>query len=48
MEDPSRVIVTASTSGLIVGSLSENGTFGYSASKGIVTTPITPPPFFSS
>ena len=34
MEDPSRVITTASVAGLQVGSLGENGTFGYSASKG--------------
>ena len=36
MECPSRVIVTASIAGLGVGSLGENATFGYSASKGIV------------
>lgn len=36
MEDPSRVIVTASIAGLGVGSLGENATFGYSASKGII------------
>lgn len=35
MEDPSRVIVTASIAGLGVGSLGENATFGYSASKGM-------------
>ena len=35
MEDPSRVIVTASIAGLVVGSLGENATFGYSASKGM-------------
>ena len=34
LEDPSRVIVTASIAGLGVGSLGENATFGYSASKG--------------
>ncbi len=34
VEDPSRVIVTASIAGLGVGSLGENATFGYSASKG--------------
>lgn len=34
LEDPSRVIVTASVAGLGVGSLGENATFGYSASKG--------------
>lgn len=39
MEEPSRVIVTASIAGLGVGSLGENATFGYSASKGM-----TPPP----
>jgi NAD(P)-dependent dehydrogenase (short-subunit alcohol dehydrogenase family) len=33
LEDPSRVIVTASVAGLGVGSLGENATFGYSASK---------------
>lgn len=33
IEDPSRVIVTASIAGLGVGSLGENATFGYSASK---------------
>lgn len=37
MEDPSRVIVTASIAGLGVGSLGENATFGYSASKGMPT-----------
>ena len=36
LEDPSRVIVTASIAGLGVGSLGENATFGYSASKGTV------------
>lgn len=40
MEDPSRVIVTASIAGLGVGSLGENATFGYSASKGM-------PPLFN-
>ena len=35
MKDPSRVIVTASVAGLGVGSLGENATFGYSASKGM-------------
>ena len=34
LEDPSRVIVTASVAGLGVGHLGEHGTFGYSASKG--------------
>ncbi|KAK4696467.1 hypothetical protein P7C71_g1446, partial [Lecanoromycetidae sp. Uapishka_2] len=33
LEDPSRVIVTASIAGLGVGSLGDNATFGYSASK---------------
>ncbi|KAL9632665.1 MAG: hypothetical protein Q9164_005177 [Protoblastenia rupestris] len=36
MEDPSRVIITASVAGLQVGSLGENATFGYSASKAAV------------
>lgn len=36
LEDPSRVIVTASIAGLGVGSLGENATFGYSASKAAV------------
>jgi len=31
--DPSRVLITASVAGLGVGSLGENGTYGYSASK---------------
>lgn len=35
MKEPSRVIVTASVAGLGVGSLGENATFGYSASKGV-------------
>ena len=39
MEDPSRVIVTASIAGLGVGSLGENATFGYSASKGTIASP---------
>ena len=39
MEDPSRVIVTASIAGLGVGSLGENATFGYSASKGMPSFP---------
>ena len=34
LEDPSRVIVTASVAGLVIGSVGETGTFGYSASKG--------------
>ncbi|KAF2157604.1 NAD(P)-binding protein [Myriangium duriaei CBS 260.36] len=33
LEDPSRVIVTASIAGIGVGSLGEHATFGYSASK---------------
>lgn len=32
-EDPSRLIVTASTAGIGVGSLGDNATYGYSASK---------------
>lgn len=36
LEDPSRVIVTASIAGLGVGALGENATFGYSASKAAV------------
>ena len=35
LDDPSRVIVTASIAGLGVGTLGEHATFGYSASKGI-------------
>ncbi|KAL2110589.1 hypothetical protein VUR80DRAFT_963 [Thermomyces stellatus] len=35
-EDPSRVVVTGSTAGLGVGSLGQNATFGYSASKAAV------------
>ncbi|KXX77371.1 Rhamnolipids biosynthesis 3-oxoacyl-[acyl-carrier-protein] reductase [Madurella mycetomatis] len=35
-DDPSRVIITASTSGLGVGSLGRQGTYGYSASKAAV------------
>ncbi|KAI0205256.1 hypothetical protein F4808DRAFT_411077 [Astrocystis sublimbata] len=35
-EDPSRVIITASTAGLGVGSLGKQATFGYSASKAAV------------
>lgn len=42
MEDPSRVIVTASVAGLGVGSLGEHATFGYSASKG--TAPFSKSP----
>lgn len=36
IEDPSRVIVTASVAGLVVDSLGEHGTFGYAASKAAV------------
>ncbi|KAI9751405.1 MAG: SWI/SNF chromatin-remodeling complex subunit [Chaenotheca gracillima] len=36
IDDPSRVIITASVAGLGVGSLGENATFGYSASKAAV------------
>ncbi|TRX93276.1 hypothetical protein FHL15_005855 [Xylaria flabelliformis] len=36
LEDPSRVIITASTAGLGVGSLGRQATFGYSASKAAV------------
>ncbi|KAH6681880.1 hypothetical protein B0J14DRAFT_501649 [Halenospora varia] len=36
IDDPSRVIITASVAGLAVGSLGENATFGYSASKAAV------------
>ncbi|KAL6720402.1 hypothetical protein ACLMJK_002324 [Lecanora helva] len=35
VEEPSRVIVTASIAGLGVGTLGDHATFGYSASKGI-------------
>ncbi|KAI0119933.1 hypothetical protein GGR51DRAFT_495616 [Nemania sp. FL0031] len=35
-EEPSRVIITASTAGLGVGTLGKNATFGYSASKAAV------------
>ncbi|KAL8630906.1 hypothetical protein Q9189_003408 [Teloschistes chrysophthalmus] len=35
-EDPSRVIVTASIAGLGIGTLGEQATFGYSASKGLM------------
>ena len=45
-DDPSRVIVTASVAGLEVGMLSQNGTFGYSASKG--TSFFPPAGFFRS
>lgn len=33
IEDPSRVIITASVAGIGIGSLGKNATFGYSASK---------------
>ncbi|KAG6997627.1 hypothetical protein G7Y79_00039g075890 [Physcia stellaris] len=36
MDNPSRVIVTASTAGMGVGTLGEQATFGYSASKAAV------------
>jgi len=36
VDDPSRVIVTASVAGIGVGTLGENATFGYSASKAAV------------
>ena len=36
LEDPSRVIITASVAGIVVGNLGENATFGYSASKAAV------------
>ncbi|GAP92721.1 putative gluconate 5-dehydrogenase [Rosellinia necatrix] len=36
LEDPARVIITASTAGLGVGSLGRQATFGYSASKAAV------------
>lgn len=36
VEDPSRVIITASVAGLGVGSLGKQGTYGYSASKAAV------------
>ena len=38
IEYPSRVIVTASTAGLGAGALGENATFGYSASKGMLSS----------
>lgn len=46
VDDPSRVIVTASVAGLAVGTLGEHATFGYSASKAavIVCTNLPPPP----
>ena len=33
LQDPSRVIITASIAGIGIGSLGENATYGYSASK---------------
>ncbi len=36
IEDPSRVIITASVAGIGVGSLGDHGTYGYSASKAAV------------
>lgn len=36
IEDPSRVIITASVAGIGVGTLGKNATFGYSASKAAV------------
>jgi NAD(P)-dependent dehydrogenase (short-subunit alcohol dehydrogenase family) len=36
IEDPSRVIITASVAGIGIGSLGNNATFGYSASKAAV------------
>ncbi|TVY89970.1 Rhamnolipids biosynthesis 3-oxoacyl-[acyl-carrier-protein] reductase, partial [Lachnellula willkommii] len=36
VEDPSRVIITASVAGIGVGALGKNATFGYSASKAAV------------
>lgn len=36
IENPSRVIITASVAGIGVGSLGKNATFGYSASKAAV------------
>jgi NAD(P)-dependent dehydrogenase (short-subunit alcohol dehydrogenase family) len=36
LEDPSRVIITASVAGLGIGSLGPQGTYGYSASKAAV------------
>jgi NAD(P)-dependent dehydrogenase (short-subunit alcohol dehydrogenase family) len=36
LEDPSRVIITASVAGIGVGTLGKNATFGYSASKSAV------------
>jgi NAD(P)-dependent dehydrogenase (short-subunit alcohol dehydrogenase family) len=36
VEDPSRIIITASVAGIGIGSLGKNATFGYSASKAAV------------
>jgi len=36
IEDPSRVIITASVAGLAIGTVGENGTYGYAASKAAV------------
>lgn len=36
LEDPSRAIATASTTGITLGTLGENATYGYSASKAAV------------
>ncbi len=36
IDNPSRVVVTASVAGLGVGTLGEHATFGYSASKAAV------------
>ena len=36
LDDPSRVIITASVAGLGIGTLGPNGTYGYSASKAAV------------
>jgi NAD(P)-dependent dehydrogenase (short-subunit alcohol dehydrogenase family) len=36
IEDPSRVIITASVAGIGIGTLGDNATFGYSASKAAV------------
>jgi NAD(P)-dependent dehydrogenase (short-subunit alcohol dehydrogenase family) len=36
VEDPSRVLITASTAGLGIGTIGKQGTYGYSASKAAV------------
>lgn len=41
LDEPSRVIVTASIAGLGVGSLGDSATFGYSASKGSLSHPVS-------